>query len=347
MKTRILRRASRLACVVIVVIVIAMSTAAMAKPPSASKADLAISMTDSPDPARTGSMVTFSILVSNAGPSQATRVQATDSYPPEAAVMSVKSSRGSCDIDQQIVCSVGNLDSGETVEVVVELKSYTAGTLVNSAAVSGDQNDPARSNNSASTSTEIYDCSSCPTITISDTPDPAVAGEIIVYDIQGSAPYNSSAVLRGTQLVMRLPEGTEFLGATAFSCCAWIALSCTYADRTVSCGGGTNPKATIAIRPLNAGQLTVEAGFFVKGFANPMASASAVTTVGPPRAPGTATPTSVRDQAEDQSEALLAKVEKTRESIPTSGELKDEADYLVESTRQEAQRVICRLTCFR
>jgi hypothetical protein len=262
--------------------------------------------------------------------------------------MSAEASRGSCNIGSQIVCSVGSVLSGETVEVVVELKSYTAGSLVNTVSVSGDQNDPARSNNSASTSTEIYDCYSCPTITISDTPDPAVAGETIVYDIKGSASYNSSALERGTQIVMRLPEGTEFLGATAFSCCAWIALSCTYADRTVTCGGGTNPKATIAIRPLNAGQLTAEASLFIKGYTSPSASASVVTAVGPPRAPGTSTPAPVRDQAENQSEALLSEVEETRESATrTADQLKETAEYRVESTKQTLSQVICRLTCFK
>lgn len=44
--------------------------------------------------------------------------------------------------------------SGGTVEVIVELKSYTHGSLVNSVAASGEQNDPARSNNSASSAVQ-------------------------------------------------------------------------------------------------------------------------------------------------------------------------------------------------
>lgn len=345
MTTSLLLKASRVGSAVLALLMIVMSMGlALAKPP-ASKADLAVSVSDSPDPARTGSIVTYSILVSNAGPSQGTGVKVIDSYPAESTVVSAKTNQGSCDIGEKVICSLGNVPSRGTVEVIVELKSYMPGSLVNSVAVSGEQNDPARSNNSASTTTEIYDCSLCPTITITDTPDPAVAGEAVTYNIQGVA-WGGSAVERGTQIVMRLPEGTEFLGAHGFSCCTHVAVRCSYADRTVTCGGGTNPKAAIAVRPLAAGQLTVEASLFIWGYSSPSASESAVTSVGPSRAPATNTPAPVWDEAENQQEALEAEVYKARDSaIETATELKEQAEYRIEATKQEVLRLVCRLTC--
>ena len=345
-KTSLLLKASRVGSAVLALLMIVMSMSlALAKPP-ASKADLAVSVSDSPDPARTGSTVTYSILVSNAGPSQVTGVKMIDSYPAESAVVSANTNRGSCDIGEKITCALGNLPSGETVEVIVELRSYTPGSLVNSVAVSGEQNDPARSNNSASTTTEIYDCSLCPTITITDTPDPAVAGEAITYNIKGVA-WGGSAAQRGTQIVMRLPEGTDFLGAHGFSCCTHVAFTCSYADRTVTCGGGTRPEANIAIRPLESGKLTVEASLFIKGNWSPSASESAVTYVGPPRAPAASTPAPIWDEAQAQRETLEAEVYKARDSaVQTATELKEQAEYRIEKTKEEVSRLICRLTCF-
>ncbi len=304
---------------------LAMPGVAVARSQGGGKADLTISMTDSPDPARTGSTVTYSITVTNLGPSEATSVRLVDSYPAGAGVVSATTDRGSCEIAAQVTCILGTIASGQTVGALIELYPGNTGTMTNTAEVLGAQSDPARSNNSVSVTTEVYECGWwCPKVTMTDTPDPATAGEAIVYIIEGEA-RGPSAIHNGTRLTMTLPDGTEFLGAP----------ECTYKDRTVSCNTGTKPSAKIAIRPLVPGQVTATVNLFIRGHSSPGATATTVTTVGPPRAPNSNTPAPLFDEAEWQKE----QAEKTVAEAP------GQVETIVKGWMDRVNYLICRFTC--
>lgn len=104
--------------------------------------DLAIAKSDGLEHASAGETVTYSMLVSNAGPSDATAAQVSDFFPPQ-----VNAVAWSCDAEPGASCNAGGSgDIAETVDVaagsqltfsaVATLGSDATGTLSNTALVS-------------------------------------------------------------------------------------------------------------------------------------------------------------------------------------------------------------------
>ena len=121
-------------------------------------ADVSIAMTDAPDPVASGSSLTYSMTIHNAGPDPATGVTVTDTLPFATVFSSASASQGSCTFSQGTVnCALGVLASGAdaTVSLTVTVQQVTSGSVSNTATVSADQPDPDDSNNSATTSTTV------------------------------------------------------------------------------------------------------------------------------------------------------------------------------------------------
>lgn len=134
----------------------------------AGSADLAIRKTDSPDPVRVGSRLTYSIAVQNRGPSAASGVTVTDSLPAGVDFVSAAASSGACSQrGRKVSCQLGTIPFGVGVdysggsEVTIAVIPRQAGTVTNTAAVKGDQKDPNKADNSATTSTRVLDVARC------------------------------------------------------------------------------------------------------------------------------------------------------------------------------------------
>src|SRR4030095_214152 len=71
--------------------------------------DIALQMTDSPDPVSTGGNVTYQLTVTNVGPASATGVVVTNWLPATAALVSVTTSQGPFTTNGgMVVCIQGN-----------------------------------------------------------------------------------------------------------------------------------------------------------------------------------------------------------------------------------------------
>jgi uncharacterized delta-60 repeat protein/uncharacterized repeat protein (TIGR01451 family) len=118
--------------------------------------DIAVTMTGSPNPAHPGSIVTYSLVVTNMGPSQATAVMLVDNLPPNAIFRSASSSQGTClQSAGTVTCNVGTLNSGAAATITIKVTPRAAGTLTNSATASASQSDPNPSNNTATVVTSV------------------------------------------------------------------------------------------------------------------------------------------------------------------------------------------------
>ncbi len=117
-------------------------------------ADLSIAKTDSVDPVGTGKKLTYTLMATNSGPSNASEVIVRDTLPEG---VNLDSSSPSCSLDGDLVCDLGNLTVGQSKQVtaVVTVDALPGTTLTNTASVSGAQDDPAGGNNSAVESTEV------------------------------------------------------------------------------------------------------------------------------------------------------------------------------------------------
>jgi uncharacterized repeat protein (TIGR01451 family) len=123
-------------------------------------ADLAVTQTDSPDPATARGQVTYTVTVANHGPSTASSVTLTDVLP-DATFVSAEPSQGTCARagkgrrDGTLTCQLGTLVSGASATVAIVVSPSKAGTIANTASVRGSQPDSDPADNTSTESTTV------------------------------------------------------------------------------------------------------------------------------------------------------------------------------------------------
>jgi uncharacterized repeat protein (TIGR01451 family) len=122
-------------------------------------ADLAITKSDSPDPVRGGQNLTYTIVVTNNGPSTATGVTMDDQLPKNAGFASAATTKGSCTAKpsrSMVTCALGDMAAGTSAIVTIVVKSPTKGTITNKASVTATSPpDPNTGNNTATATTTV------------------------------------------------------------------------------------------------------------------------------------------------------------------------------------------------
>jgi uncharacterized repeat protein (TIGR01451 family) len=123
------------------------------------KADLSVTKTDSPDPAKSGATLTYTIVVTNNGPATANGVTVSDQLPKQAGFGSVTTTQGSCTAKpakRTVTCTIGTLTSGASATIVITVKPTNPGTLTNTVTVSSTSPaDPNTANNRAVATTTV------------------------------------------------------------------------------------------------------------------------------------------------------------------------------------------------
>jgi uncharacterized repeat protein (TIGR01451 family) len=118
--------------------------------------DLSVTKRDAPDPVYTGARLTYTLSVSNGGPSDASGVTMIDPLPAELTFASATSGQGSCaEVGGTVTCNLGNMVSGASVPVTIVAVPIAGGTITNAASVAGNETDPNNANNFASAGTTV------------------------------------------------------------------------------------------------------------------------------------------------------------------------------------------------
>ena len=150
------------------------------------RAYLSMTKTVSPDPVVAGENVTWTLVVANAGPSNAQNVVISDELPANVTFVSAEATAGSCEqVAGVVTCTVDELAAAGSVTITIVAAvapSFAAGPLANTATVTSDTPDPDSSNDS-DTATSTVETSADISITKSVTPDPVVAGEDVMWTI--------------------------------------------------------------------------------------------------------------------------------------------------------------------
>jgi uncharacterized repeat protein (TIGR01451 family) len=135
-------------------------------------ANLKITKSDSPDPVRVGSQLTYTIGVENFGPDPATNVTVTDNLPRTVDLVSATGPSGSCAAQGgKVTCAFGTLKpvgvnyGGAQATATIVVIPRATGTIRNTATVKGDQKDPAKDNNKATASTRVLGAPTCRGVT--------------------------------------------------------------------------------------------------------------------------------------------------------------------------------------
>ena len=115
-----------------------------------------LSLVGSPNPVTVGSPLTYSIVVSNAGPAVATTVKLTNTLPAGVTFLSATPSNAFTLVGSVLTfTNLGNLAAGVPTNATIIVQPLAAGTITNSASVGSSVTDPLKANNSASVKTVV------------------------------------------------------------------------------------------------------------------------------------------------------------------------------------------------
>ncbi len=196
--------------------------------PLTRRADLAVTkVADSPT-AAAGGGITFTVTVTNTGPSDATGVVVTDLLP-APLVYDSGSSDPSCALGAgRVACTIGTVAAGDSVSITIAatLPSNAApGSVTNTASVASDVPDPDSTDNSASVPVAVTQAAN---LSVTKTPaaEGVLLGGTMAYTIVvvNDGPSDATAVV----LTETIPSGTTV--ASASGCTGTGPLTCDLGD---------------------------------------------------------------------------------------------------------------------
>ncbi len=172
-------------------------------------ADLSISMTDAPDPVTAGEQITYTIIVSNAGPDDAPNVIVSDLLPAGTSFVSATNPYGPCTGTTTVSCNLEEiqLSGSKTIALVLDVDPAQRMSITNTVTASGVF-DPDPGDNQASTTTGV-NAKADMEVTIGDSPDPVTAGNNLVYTL--TAKNNGPSTATGVSLVLTLGAGVNYM----------------------------------------------------------------------------------------------------------------------------------------
>jgi uncharacterized repeat protein (TIGR01451 family) len=136
---------------------------------SPSQADVSIVKTAAPEPVTQGTNLTYTLMVSNAGPAVAQNVSISDNIPSTTSFVSTSTPQGSCSTTAinvttpyastlQVNCSLGSIGVGQDVVVTINVTAatFSASSLTtNTATVTSTTSDPNLANNTSTATSTI------------------------------------------------------------------------------------------------------------------------------------------------------------------------------------------------
>ncbi len=149
---------------------------------SSAPTDLAISITDAPDPVYVGGNVIYTVSVENLSEQDATNVQVAVSLPAEVDYISA--GLDCSESDGTVNCLVGDLLAGNSSTLAIEAKAQVPGTQTITATVLSAEEDSDNANNSVSEQTVIKAVADLAIVSANDSPDPVLAGADVTYSVQ-------------------------------------------------------------------------------------------------------------------------------------------------------------------
>lgn len=126
-------------------------------------ADLAVSIGATPNPVKTGNLLTYTITVKNGGPTAAGNVVVTNPLPAAAQFQSISAPGWLCltpavGATGTVTCTTSSLANGSssTITIVVTIVAAGKTVVTNMVSVSSDTFDPNSANNSATVATNVF-----------------------------------------------------------------------------------------------------------------------------------------------------------------------------------------------
>jgi uncharacterized repeat protein (TIGR01451 family) len=201
--------------------------------PVVANADLSIAKAVDVNPIVPGRNATYTVTVTNPGPSQARNVVISDIVPAGFTPTSVTSPAATCTLATAI-CTAATLNAGQSIVVTIVGTTSAAATasFVNTAKVSSDTTDPSAANNTVTLTTPVAPSADVSVVKTTLTA-PVVAGKVVRYQLRvaNNGPSTAAAV----KLSDTLPAGTTYINAST------PIGTCSLAAGTLTCDFGALP----------------------------------------------------------------------------------------------------------
>ena len=221
--------------------------------PVTPQADLEITKRAEPNPVVAGTALTYTLTITNHGPSDASGVVVTDVLPAGVSLVTVGGAGWNCVPNNPINCTRATLASGAVaaIQIVVSVNPGATGSLTNSTGIASGTADPNASNNYDQVVTSIQVETN---INISkEGPATATPGTVINYSIHVTNTGASNAL--NVLVSETVPAFTTFTGSGW--ACAPNANSGSVCTQTIAvlAGGSsaTLPFQVTVVNPLPAG----------------------------------------------------------------------------------------------
>jgi uncharacterized repeat protein (TIGR01451 family) len=128
-------------------------------------ADISVTILDTPDPVVVNDLLTYSILVTNTGPTDATGVILSNVVPSSVIVQDIATDRGTCANQGGVLrCDLGTMTAATSASITIRVIPTALGTITNSVSIVRSEIDSYPSNNTATALTTV----TLPTLFIED-----------------------------------------------------------------------------------------------------------------------------------------------------------------------------------
>jgi uncharacterized repeat protein (TIGR01451 family) len=203
-------------------------------------ADLAIAITDGPDPVAAGGTLSYAITASNAGPGAAAGISVLDSLPGGVAFVSASGAGWSCSaVAGDVTCALAALAANASSVITLVVTAPTSGGIAtNTAQVGAITPDGNAGNNQAATSTTVNAAADL-ALAVTASPTPVLANGTLQYalDVTNLGPNAAS----GITVTDSLPAGNVVFVSASGS--GW---TCALSGQVVSC---TRPSLLVGAAP--------------------------------------------------------------------------------------------------
>ncbi len=222
-------------------------------------ADIAVSKSGSPATVAAGGNVTWTIVVTNNGPGDASNVAMTDALPPNTTFVSINQSGPAFNCttpavgaNGTVTCTIATLTNGASTTftlVAQTAQSTPAGTLSNTAnAAATSPLDPTPGNNVSTSSTTIVIIDLSLNKTVSS--GPYFTGQPVTFTL--TVTNNGAAPATNVVVTDVLPAGMFASGTTpAGACSGTSTVTCTAATLAAGASTAFNITATLPATPGN------------------------------------------------------------------------------------------------
>jgi len=214
--------------------------------------DLAVGLLDTPDPVTVGQLLTYTVSVTNRGPSPASFVTMTNTLPVSVGIVDATPSQGFITISGNVVvCNFGTITNSGIATATINVVPILEGTILATASVTGAQVDPILDNNSVSTTTVVGPSSDL-AIGLVDIPDPVVVRSNLTYVISVTNRGPSSA--SGVVINDTLPAGVSVVSTNSSQGSISVSgstVTCTLGNMT----NGARATLTVVVTSTNSGTI--------------------------------------------------------------------------------------------